>query len=129
MSSLFLQHNMIGWYHLCSDSLLLWFVFSTKHFLLADMYSLDEYLNDHFCSSTNEIVSWIFYLYQPFPFTLYDLLEQTTPLYNFLRRHVKQKSLLLMSPLPTPDLPVPANEKLLAWVGDEILPRDSAKVL
>ncbi|XP_031736597.1 branched-chain-amino-acid aminotransferase-like protein 1 isoform X3 [Cucumis sativus] len=25
-------------------------------------------------------------------------------------------------------LPVPANEKLLAWVGDEILPRDSAKV-
>ncbi|XP_023545463.1 branched-chain-amino-acid aminotransferase-like protein 2 isoform X1 [Cucurbita pepo subsp. pepo] len=64
----------------------------------------------------------------PFPFTLYDLLEQTTPLYNFLRRHVKQKSLLLMSPLPTPDLPVPANEKLLAWVGDEILPRDSAKV-
>ncbi|XP_031736596.1 branched-chain-amino-acid aminotransferase-like protein 1 isoform X2 [Cucumis sativus] len=64
----------------------------------------------------------------PFPFNLYDLLEQTIPLYNFLRRHVKQKSLLLMSPLPTPDLPVPANEKLLAWVGDEILPRDSAKV-
>jgi hypothetical protein len=44
-----------------------------------------------------------------------------------LRRHVKQKSSLLKSPL-TPDLPVPANEKLLAWVGDEILPRESAKV-
>lgn len=31
--------------------------------------------------------------------------------------------------MPTPDLPVPANEKLLAWVGDEIAPRDSAKVI
>jgi len=46
-----------------------------------------------------------------------------------LRRHVKKKSSLLSSPLPTPDLPVPANEKLLAWVGDEIAPRDSAKVI
>ncbi|XP_062178176.1 branched-chain-amino-acid aminotransferase-like protein 1 [Alnus glutinosa] len=63
----------------------------------------------------------------PFPFSLYDLLEQSLPLYNMLRRHVKQKSSLLKSPL-TPDLPVPANEKLLAWVGDEILPRESAKV-
>jgi len=42
---------------------------------------------------------------------------------------VKKKSSLLMPPLPTPDLPVPANEKLLAWVGDEIAPRDSAKVI
>nr|XP_007147073.1 hypothetical protein PHAVU_006G094000g [Phaseolus vulgaris]ESW19067.1 hypothetical protein PHAVU_006G094000g [Phaseolus vulgaris] len=65
---------------------------------------------------------------QPFPFSLYDLLEQSLPLYNMLRRHVKKKSSLLMPPLPTPDLPVPANEKLLAWVGDEIAPRDSAKV-
>ncbi|KAE8010159.1 hypothetical protein FH972_006549 [Carpinus fangiana] len=64
----------------------------------------------------------------PFPFPLYDLLEQSLPLYNMLRRHVKQTSCLLKSPLPPPDLPVPANEKLLAWVGDEILPRDSAKV-
>ncbi|RDX80192.1 Branched-chain-amino-acid aminotransferase-like protein 2 [Mucuna pruriens] len=65
---------------------------------------------------------------QPFPFSLYDLLEQSLPLYNMLRRHVKKKSSLLSPPLPTPDLPVPANEKLLAWVGDEIVPRDSAKV-
>ena len=59
---------------------------------------------------------------------LYDLLEQTLPLYNLLRRHCRLSSHLLKSPLPTPDLPVPANKKLLAWVGDEILPRDSAKV-
>lgn len=64
----------------------------------------------------------------PFPFSLYDLLEQSLPLYNMLRRHVKQTSSLLKSPLPPPDLPVPANVKLLAWVGDEILPRESAKV-
>ncbi|XP_027365562.1 branched-chain-amino-acid aminotransferase-like protein 2 isoform X2 [Abrus precatorius] len=64
---------------------------------------------------------------QPFPFSLYDLLEQSLPLYNMLRRHVK-KSSLLGPPLPPPDLPVPANEKLFAWVGDEILPRESAKV-
>ncbi|XP_014518571.1 branched-chain-amino-acid aminotransferase-like protein 2 [Vigna radiata var. radiata] len=65
---------------------------------------------------------------EPFPFSLYNLLEQSLPLYKMLRRHVKKKSSLLSSPLPTPDLPVPANEKLLAWVGDEIVPRDSAKV-
>ncbi|XP_048225644.1 branched-chain-amino-acid aminotransferase-like protein 1 isoform X2 [Ricinus communis] len=65
---------------------------------------------------------------QPFPFSLYDLLEQSLPLYNMLRRHVRQTSSLLKSPLPPPDIPIPANEKLLAWVGDEILPRESAKV-
>ncbi|TKY52193.1 Branched-chain-amino-acid aminotransferase protein 2 [Spatholobus suberectus] len=65
---------------------------------------------------------------QPFPFSLYDLLEQSLPLYNMLRRHVKKKSTLLGPPLPTPDLPFPANEKLLAWVGDEIVPRETAKV-
>lgn len=65
---------------------------------------------------------------QPFPFSHYDLLEQSLPLYNMLRRHVKKKSSLLSPPLPPPDLPVPANEKLLAWVGDEIVPRENAKV-
>lgn len=65
---------------------------------------------------------------EPFPFSLYDLLEQSLPLYNMLRRHVKKKSSLLSSPLLPPDLPVPANKKLLAWVGDEIVPRESAKV-
>lgn len=64
---------------------------------------------------------------KPFPFKLYDLLEQSLPLYNILRRRVKKKSSLIKS-LPTPDLPVPENEKLLAWVGDEIVPRESAKV-
>ncbi|CAI0391972.1 unnamed protein product [Linum tenue] len=64
----------------------------------------------------------------PFPFGLYDLLEEVLPLYNVLKHRVKRSSNLLKSPLPPPDLPVPENEKLLAWVGDEILPRDSAKV-
>lgn len=27
-----------------------------------------------------------------------------------------------------PPLPVPENKKILVWVGDELLPRDSAKV-
>ncbi|OMO99093.1 Aminotransferase, class IV [Corchorus olitorius] len=65
---------------------------------------------------------------RPFPFSFYDVLEQSLPFYNMLRRHVKQISSLLKSPLPVPDLPVPENAKLLAWVGDEILPRESAKV-
>ncbi|XP_010464038.1 PREDICTED: branched-chain-amino-acid aminotransferase-like protein 1 [Camelina sativa] len=63
-----------------------------------------------------------------FPLSHYDLLEQTLPLYNILRSHVKHRSSLLSSPLPPPTLPVPENAKLLAWVGDEILPRDMAKV-
>ncbi|KAI9126773.1 hypothetical protein K1719_002369 [Acacia pycnantha] len=63
----------------------------------------------------------------PFPFSFYHLLEQSLSLYNMLQRHVKKKSSLLTPPLPPPDLPVPANEKLLAWVGDEIEPRESAK--
>jgi len=41
---------------------------------------------------------------------------------------VKHSSSLLSSPLPPPSLPVPENAKLLAWVGDEILPREMAKV-
>lgn len=67
--------------------------------------------------------------FQAFPFSFYDLLEQSLPFYNMLRRHVRHTSSLLKSPLPVPDLPVPENEKLLAWVGDEIVPRESAKVL
>lgn len=65
---------------------------------------------------------------KPLPPSLYDLLEQSLPFYNFLRQRVKKSSSLLRSPLPPPSLPVPENEKLLAWVGDEILPRESAKV-
>ncbi|XP_062002497.1 branched-chain-amino-acid aminotransferase-like protein 1 [Rosa rugosa] len=64
----------------------------------------------------------------PFPFPLYDVLEQSLPFYNFLRRHLRQTSCLMKSGLPEPELPVPENETLLAWVGDEIVPRESAKV-
>ncbi|XP_052196989.1 branched-chain-amino-acid aminotransferase-like protein 2 [Diospyros lotus] len=44
-----------------------------------------------------------------------------------LKCHARGSS-LLKPHLPLPSLPVPANEKLLVWVGDEIIPRDSAKV-
>lgn len=64
----------------------------------------------------------------PFPSSLFDLLEQSLPLYNMLRRHARQKPSLLKSPLPDPDLPVPENKNILVWVGDEIVPRDDAKV-
>lgn len=57
----------------------------------------------------------------PFPLSLYELLEQSLPLYNMLRSHSRRT-------LPLPKIPIPANEKLLAWVGDELLPRESAKV-
>ncbi|XP_057515297.1 branched-chain-amino-acid aminotransferase-like protein 2 [Amaranthus tricolor] len=63
-----------------------------------------------------------------FPPLLFDLLEQCLPFYNFLKRRLKRSFSLLSSPLPPPSLPVPENEKLLAWVGDKLLPRDSAKV-
>ncbi|XP_057497098.1 branched-chain-amino-acid aminotransferase-like protein 1 isoform X2 [Actinidia eriantha] len=64
----------------------------------------------------------------PFPFSFYDLLEQSLPFYNMLRRYAWGTS-FLKPKLPRPTLPVPANEKLLVWVGDEIVPRDSAKCL
>ncbi|OIT21124.1 PREDICTED: branched-chain-amino-acid aminotransferase-like protein 1 [Nicotiana attenuata] len=63
-----------------------------------------------------------------FPTSLYDLLEQSLPFYNMLKRHARRSSYILNSTSPHPSLPVPANEKLLAWVGDEIVPRETAKV-
>ncbi|KAK1273925.1 Branched-chain-amino-acid aminotransferase-like protein 2 [Acorus gramineus] len=64
----------------------------------------------------------------PLPPQLYELLEQSLPFYNLLRRYAKRTLPFDKSSLPIPDLPVPANEKLLIWVGDELLPRDWAKV-
>ncbi|CAA2981360.1 branched-chain-amino-acid aminotransferase-like protein 1 isoform X2 [Olea europaea var. sylvestris] len=60
----------------------------------------------------------------PFPPALYNLLEQSLPFYNMLRRHVKQSGIISLQPT----LPVPANEKLLIWVGNGIVPRESAKI-
>lgn len=62
-----------------------------------------------------------------FPLPFYDLLEQSMPFYKMLKQRVKPIS-SLKSRLLHPTLPVPANAKLLAWVGDEIVPRESAKV-
>ncbi|MQL72406.1 hypothetical protein Taro_004738 [Colocasia esculenta] len=64
----------------------------------------------------------------PFPPSLYGLLEQSLPFYNMLRRYCRPLSSAVKQSLPTPSLPVPANEKILVWVGDELVPRDSAKV-
>ncbi|XP_006651399.2 branched-chain-amino-acid aminotransferase-like protein 1 [Oryza brachyantha] len=63
-----------------------------------------------------------------FPFAFYDLLEQSLPFYNMLKRQVSKTAGSLQPTLPDPPLPVPENKKILVWVGDELLPRDSAKV-
>nr|CAB3500758.1 unnamed protein product [Digitaria exilis] len=65
---------------------------------------------------------------ETFPFSFYDLLEQSLPFYNMLKRKVRRTIGSQQIPLPDPPLPVPANKKILVWVGDELLPRDSAKV-
>ncbi|KAK3147191.1 hypothetical protein QOZ80_3BG0279280 [Eleusine coracana subsp. coracana] len=63
-----------------------------------------------------------------FPFAFYELLEQALPFYNMLKRQVRRTVVSLEPPLHDPPLPVPANKKILVWVGDELLPRESAKV-
>ncbi|KAJ0014210.1 hypothetical protein Pint_19977 [Pistacia integerrima] len=75
-----------------------------------------------------ELLLSSFFIFSHFNYLFIELLEQSLPFYNMLRRHVRKSSSLLKTPLPEPDLPVPANKKLLAWVGDEILPRNDAKV-
>lgn len=62
-----------------------------------------------------------------FPFAFYDLLEQSLPFYNMLKRQVRRIA-GSQQPQYDPPLPVPENKKILVWVGDELLPRDSAKV-
>lgn len=61
----------------------------------------------------------------PFPPSLYDVLEQSLPFYKMLQTHARRTR---FPKLPKPSLPVPSNEKILVWVGDEILTRDSATV-
>jgi len=63
-----------------------------------------------------------------FPFAFYDLLEQSLPFYNMLKRQVRRTAGSLQPPQSDPPLPVPENKKILVWVGDELLPRDSARV-
>ncbi|XP_062211337.1 branched-chain-amino-acid aminotransferase-like protein 1 isoform X2 [Phragmites australis] len=63
-----------------------------------------------------------------FPFAFYDLLEQSLPFYNMLKRQVRTTVGSQEPPLPDPPLPVPANKKILVWVGDGLFPRDTAKV-
>ncbi|KAH6814839.1 D-aminoacid aminotransferase-like PLP-dependent enzymes superfamily protein [Perilla frutescens var. frutescens] len=60
----------------------------------------------------------------PFPSSLYNLLEQSLPFYDLLKRYVRHTT----PKSPEPHLPVTANKKLLAWVGDEIVSRENAKV-
>ncbi|XP_002967648.2 branched-chain-amino-acid aminotransferase-like protein 2 isoform X2 [Selaginella moellendorffii] len=60
---------------------------------------------------------------KPFPKALYTLLEECRPIYKMLKRHALQPQ----AP-EAPPLPVPSNKNIFAWVGDEIVPRDDAKV-
>ncbi|CAN6452789.1 unnamed protein product [Victoria cruziana] len=65
----------------------------------------------------------------PLPSGLYDLLEKSLPFYNLLKCHVRRSLSSKLSPeLPSPRFPVPENKKILVWVGNELVPRDSAKV-
>lgn len=75
------------------------------------------------CKKPNIMVGMHF-IWQPFPPSLYNLLEQSLPFYNLLKQHVKQTTTGSLQP----NLPISANEKLLIWVGDQVVPRESAKV-
>ncbi|KAG9153308.1 hypothetical protein Leryth_018023, partial [Lithospermum erythrorhizon] len=63
-----------------------------------------------------------------FPSSLYDLLDQSLPFYNMLKHQIKRTTYIQNPGLLDPPLPVHANEKLLAWVGGEIVTRKNAKV-
>jgi len=74
------------------------------------------------------LITMVFLLsLQTFPSAFYDLLEQSLPFYNMLKSQVRRPIGPHQPPLPDPPLPVPANKKILVWVGDELLPHDSAK--
>eukprot|EP01018_Ginkgo_biloba_P025558 Gb_32526 [translate_table: standard] len=68
--------------------------------------------------------------FEPFPFNLYGLLEQCLPFYYTLKRHALRPAAfgISSSALTVPALPVPVNKQLLVWVGDELVPRENAKV-
>lgn len=63
---------------------------------------------------------------QAFPEELYDLLEDCQPFYRRLQRHalVPNQRNSHSGTL----IPLAKNEKILVWVGGEIVPRDDAKV-
>lgn len=52
------------------------------------------------------------------------------PFYRMLRSKMRKTvHPSLFGPLlPDPPLPVPENEKILVWSGDELVPRNDAKV-
>lgn len=63
-----------------------------------------------------------------FPLDLYDLLEECQPFYSLLKRHALQPHLSQHERPSSPPLPVPENKKILVWVGDQIIPREDAKI-
>lgn len=63
-----------------------------------------------------------------FPRELYDLLEECQPFYNMLKHHALRLASTEHGCHSSPLLPVEANEKILVWVGDQIVPREDAKV-
>ncbi|CAM6113921.1 unnamed protein product [Calypogeia fissa] len=75
--------------------------------------------------STTEFVAPSPFSKKPFPMKLYSLLECCQPFYNVLKRHALRPT---SSESVLPPLPVAANKKLLIWVGDQLVPREDAKV-
>lgn len=52
------------------------------------------------------------------------------PFYRMLRSKTRKTvhTSLLGSLFPDPPLPVPENKKILVWLGNELVPRNDAKV-
>eukprot|EP00250_Pteridium_aquilinum_P006250 c16208_g1_i1 orf=156-1895(+) len=67
------------------------------------------------------------YPLKAFPGELYDILEECQPFYRMLQR----RALLPANehnPPSAPRIPLTENEKILVWVGGQIVPREDAKV-
>ncbi|XP_044431134.1 branched-chain-amino-acid aminotransferase-like protein 1 [Triticum aestivum] len=57
-----------------------------------------------------------------------NLLQRDFTTFLNLLRQVRRTAGSLLPPPPDPPLPVPENKKILVCLGDELLPRDSARV-
>lgn len=62
-----------------------------------------------------------------FPIQLYDALEECQPFYRMLKRHALVSNKLSLQ-AGVPAIPIKENERILVWVGGEIVSREDAKV-
>ncbi|MCO5597641.1 hypothetical protein L7F22_051722 [Adiantum nelumboides] len=61
-----------------------------------------------------------------FPIELHDVLEECQPFYRMLKRHALVSTKCNLRAVPK--IPIRENERILVWVGDDIVPREDAKV-